>query len=135
MTNTQPKVPTVIAFLSSPSNNKQQRQQQQLLLPTYKLVQRISIIHTMMRQELTRYKSRHYLDGTITVTEQDRSSLCTWGYDITDACSMNRKVAAIAIGYFDRFMSNRNVRAVEVCLADPKEFQLAFIVSTYAIEF
>lgn len=101
----------------------------QQLCSTYKLAENISIIQAMMRQESTRYKPHHYLEDTA-VTEQDRSRLCTWGYDITTACGMNPKVAAITIGYFDRFMSNRNTRTVEACLADQREFQLAFIVSS-----
>ena len=99
------------------------------LCSSYKLTEKISVIHAMLRQESTTYKAYHYLEDTI-VTEQDRSSLCAWGYGITTACNMNPKVAAIAIGYFDRFMSKRNTRAVEACLAGQREFQLAFIVSS-----
>jgi hypothetical protein len=56
--------------------------------------------------------------------------MCQWGFNIVDACGVERNLAVVAITYFDRFLSCRGVRVVEVCLASQREFQLAFIVSS-----
>ncbi|KAL7533554.1 hypothetical protein ACHAXR_005307 [Thalassiosira sp. AJA248-18] len=75
-----------------------------------------------------------------TVTPSDRRTMCTWSYDIVDACSIDREVACIAMSYFDRFMMlctttttttstnyNSSSRRAKAALASRREFQLAFI--------
>ena len=95
----------------------------------YKIKDMIAQVRVMQLKELTSYRPLPYLNET-TVTAEDRSSLCQWGFDIMDACNVNRCIAVIAIGYFDRFLSHRGSRVVEACLADQREFQLAFVVSS-----
>jgi hypothetical protein len=82
----------------------------------------------MKVQEAITYRPGDYLYQT-SVSAEDRKSLCQWGFDILDSCNANRQIAVIAIGYFDRFLSNRGLRVVEACLANVREFQLAFVVS------
>ena len=88
----------------------------------------MSVIREMSNQETTVYKTSHYLEGTV-VTAHDRTKLCVWGYSMADACKVDRNIATVAISYFDRFLSYRGLRYVEVCLDHQREFQLAFIVS------
>ncbi|KAL7476197.1 hypothetical protein ACHAW6_002075 [Cyclotella cf. meneghiniana] len=80
----------------------------------------------MKRQETISYRPSHYLDWA-NVTQHDRKEMCQWGFNIVDACGVERSLAVVAITYFDRFLSCRGVRVVEVCLASQREFQLAFI--------
>ena len=94
----------------------------------YKVAEKISIIQTMMVQESSTYMASHYLHRAA-VTAEERAWLCQWGFDILDACEINRTIAVIAIGYFDRYLSNRGLECVEVCLSNQRDFQLAFIVS------
>ena len=89
----------------------------------------LSKVRVMQSKESTTYRPRPYLNQT-TVTAEDRCLLCQWGFDISNVCRLNRCIAVIAIGYFDRFLSHRGLRAVEVCLANQREFQLAFVVSS-----
>jgi hypothetical protein len=92
----------------------------------------IHVIQAMKRQESTAYRTSPYLQNVV-VTEKDRHDLCQWGFDIMDACQecqVDRRIATVAISYFDRFLSCRDLRSVEICLAGRREFQLAFIVST-----
>eukprot|EP00578_Thalassiosira_sp_NH16_P017964 CAMPEP_0181107562 /NCGR_PEP_ID=MMETSP1071-20121207/17155_1 /TAXON_ID=35127 /ORGANISM="Thalassiosira sp., Strain NH16" /LENGTH=342 /DNA_ID=CAMNT_0023191091 /DNA_START=266 /DNA_END=1294 /DNA_ORIENTATION=- len=63
---------------------------------------------------------------TTAVTSSDRRTMCSWSYDIVDACSIDREVACIAMAYFDRFMSTDTKRA-HAALVSRREFQLAFI--------
>ena len=90
----------------------------------------ISIIRTMQHQENTVYRPCDYLAGTY-ISPQDRMDVCQWGFQISDAVEVDHSIAVIAITYFDRFLSCRGLRAVEVCLRRKREFQLAFIVSTH----
>jgi hypothetical protein len=92
------------------------------------IVDKISIIQVMNVLQATTYKSFHYLDQT-SVSAEDRKALCQWGFDIMNACDLSHDITIIAIGYFDRFFSNRGLRVVEACLDNRREFQLAFIVS------
>jgi hypothetical protein len=92
------------------------------------IADKISIIQVMNVLQATTYKSFHYLDLT-SVSAEDRKALCQWGFDFMDACNLNHDITIIAIGYFDRFFSNRGLRVVEACLDNRREFQLAFIVS------
>ncbi|KAL3775434.1 hypothetical protein HJC23_010138 [Cyclotella cryptica] len=85
-----------------------------------------SVIRAMRHQETTSYKASHYLDWA-NVTQHDRKEMCQWGFSIVDACCLDHNLAVVAITYFDRFLSCRGVRVVEVCLASQREFQLAFI--------
>ena len=39
------------------------------------------------------------------VSSSDRRTMCSWSYDIVDACSIDREIAVIGMTYFDRFMS------------------------------
>jgi len=56
--------------------------------------------------------------------------MCSWSYDIVDACSIDREIACIGMSYFDRFMgtytTSSNQRAKSALLSR-REFQLAFI--------
>jgi hypothetical protein len=92
------------------------------------IADKISIIRVMNVLQATSYKSFHYLDQT-SVSVEDRKALCQWGFDVMDACNLNHDITIIAIGYFDRFFSNRGLRVVEAYLANQRQFQLAFIVS------
>lgn len=94
-----------------------------------KMEDMVSGIQVMKVQEATTYKTMHYLDRTA-VTEDDRERLCQWGFDVLGVCKVNHSIAVIAIGYFDRFLSIRGLRVVELCLADQRELQLAFLVSS-----
>jgi hypothetical protein len=95
----------------------------------FQIVDKISIIQAMKVQEASTYRPAHYLYQA-NVSAEDRKSLCQWGFDILNACKVNRDIAVIAIGYFDRFLSHRGLRVVEACLGNQRELQLAFIVST-----
>ena len=90
----------------------------------------VSVIREMVSLESTVYKPSHYLEGTA-VTAHDRKKLCQWGYSLADACKVDRNIATIAITYFDRFLSCRGLRSVEVSLRREREFQLAFVVSIH----
>jgi hypothetical protein len=92
----------------------------------------ISIIRTMQHQENTVYRPCDYLAGTY-ISPQDRMDVCQWGFQISDEVEVDRSIAVIAITYFDRFLSRRGLRAVEVCLLRKREFQLAFIVSLHML--
>ena len=94
----------------------------------YQVAEKIFVIQTMKLQESSFYMASHYLRQTA-VTAEERAGLCQWGFDIVDACQINRNNAVIAIGYFDRYLSNRGVGCVEACLSNQRDFQLAFIVS------
>jgi len=82
------------------------------------------------------------------VTSTDRRSMCSWSYDIVDACSIDREIACIGMSYFDRFMctaatTNTTTTTTTSCnitssspssssraknaLTSRREFQLAFI--------
>ena len=100
-------------------------------VPSSKMEDMISGIQVMKVQESTTYRTMHYLNQTV-VTEEDRELLCQWGFNVSDACKVNHSIAVIAIGYFDRFLSKRGLRVVEVCLEDQREFQLAFLVSSFS---
>ena len=86
------------------------------------------VVQAMKTQESTNYKPSHYLEG-VNVTTQDRMELCQWGYNVMDVCKVDRNIATVAISYFDRYLSCRGLRSVETCLANEREFQLAFVVS------
>ncbi|KAL3764981.1 hypothetical protein ACHAWO_000207 [Cyclotella atomus] len=92
----------------------------------FQIVDKISIIQAMKVQEASIYRPAHYLYQA-NVSAEDRKSLCQWGFDILNACKVNRDIAVIAIGYFDRFLSHRGLRVVEACLGNQRELQLAFI--------
>jgi hypothetical protein len=87
-----------------------------------------SIIEAMKHQESTVYRPSHYLDQ-MTLTSEDRASVCEWGFSLVEACDVDRNIAVVGIQYFDRFLSYRGLRVVEICLSREREFQLAFIVS------
>ena len=92
----------------------------------------MSVIQTMKHQESTYYKTSPYLHN-VAVTEKDRHAMCQWGFDIVDGCQVcqiDRYVATVAISYFDRFLSCRGLRSVEICSVGRRDFQLAFVVST-----
>lgn len=76
------------------------------------------------------YRAADYLaprsQRAIAVTSSDRRTMCSWSYDIVDACSIDREVACIAMSYFDRFMSTDSKRA-HAALVSRRDFQLAFI--------
>jgi hypothetical protein len=115
----------------SPSESEPQQKR----CPTaYQITDKISIIRTMQLQESTTYRPSHYLDHT-EVTAEDRKKLCQWGFHILDASKLDRHIVVIAIGYFDRFMSSRGLRVVEACLRNQREFQLAFVVSSFDLRF
>ena len=97
-----------------------------------RIIELVSVIEWMKHQESTVYRVNSYLDHA-KVTAQDRMDLCKWGCDLVDACNINRKVATIGITYFDRFLGSQNSRSIDVCLADQREFQLAFIVSEICV--
>jgi hypothetical protein len=88
----------------------------------------ISIIEVMKHQESTIYRPFHYLDST-TLTREHRVSVCEWGFRLVEACDVDRNIAVVGIQYFDRFLSCRGLRVVEICLSREREFQLAVIVS------
>jgi hypothetical protein len=94
----------------------------------YKMHHLLSVIHEMKQQECTAYRPSHYLVGR-TVTADDRKKLCQWVYSLADVCRVNRNTATVAITYFDRYLSCRGTKSAKilVCLADLREFQLAFI--------
>ena len=95
-----------------------------------------SVIQVMKQQESTvQYRPCRYLDNSTGTTARDRRDLCQWGFDVVDACGNDRRIATIAITYFDRFMSCQRSRAVGVCLADKREFQLAFVVRFLRLHF
>ena len=85
-------------------------------------------VQAMITKELSYYKPTRYLEG-VNVTAQDRSEVCQWGYSIVDVCKVDRNTTTAAISYFDRYLSCRGLRSVEICLAFQSEFQLAFVVS------
>jgi hypothetical protein len=95
-----------------------------------RISQVMSVIGAMCHQESTVYRPSNYLDREGTgVTEQDRRDMCEWGYNLADACNIDRSSATVAITYLDRFLSYNRSAAVDLCLANQREFQLAFIVS------
>jgi hypothetical protein len=95
----------------------------------YRMADAVAAMKVMNIQESTRYRSSHYL-GQTTVSAEDRRALCKWGYEMVDACKLDRYINIIAMGYFDRFMSNRGLSVIEVCLESQREFQLAYVVSS-----
>lgn len=88
----------------------------------------LSVIEAMEHKESTTYKPFHYLKN-VEVSENDREEMCKWGFGVVEAIQLDRQIATIAIQYFDRYLSNRGLRSVEICLSGQREFQLAFIVS------
>jgi hypothetical protein len=94
------------------------------------IIQTMSAMQVMKHQESTTYRTLPYLECAA-VTAQDRSALCQWGMSCVDACNIDRKICSIAIGYFDRFMSSRGSKVALTCLSDQRDFQLAFVVSSY----
>jgi hypothetical protein len=101
----------------------------------------IDQIHAMQRQESTSYKvSTDYLNTPIheaastapsptldnLVNPTDRETLCSWAYNIIDACELERQIAVIAMTYLDRFMASKSHRA-QFALLNRRQFQLAFI--------
>jgi hypothetical protein len=108
--------------VSSLTYSSQKFQQQ------HRIADIISIIEVMKHQESTVYRPFHYLDST-TLTSEDRASVCEWGFSLVEACDVDRNIAVVGIQHFDRFLSCRGLRVVEICLSREREFQLAFIVS------
>ena len=96
----------------------------------YELADKVSIIQVMKQQESTVYKPSEYSEQTA-ITSDFRRAMCQWGYDIVDACKKDPVLAEIAIRYFDRLMSKRSLRIVDICMTRPREFQLAFMVSSW----
>jgi hypothetical protein len=94
----------------------------------------VSIIKTMKRQESMVYKTLPYLENIDVlgsehlenpdVSANDRKKLCP-----INASNTDRHLATVAITYFDRFLSRRGLRSVEACLTNEREFQLAYVVS------
>ena len=94
----------------------------------HRIVDITSIIEAMKHQECTVYRPSHYLDQ-MTLSPEDRVCVCKWGFELVEACDVDRNIAIVGIQYFDRFLSCRGLRVVEICLSREREFQLAFIVS------
>ena len=113
----------------APSSSAQPSLQEENGSIDYKMVDMISKVRVMQLKESTTYRPSAYLNQTA-VTAEDRRDLCQWGFDILNVCRVNRCIAVIAIGYFDRFLSHRGLRVVEACLDNQREFQLAFVVSS-----
>jgi len=96
----------------------------------------IDQLHFMQTQESSLYQITHdYLASTtakIAVSPLDRRTMCSWSYDIVDACSIDREVAIIGISYFDRFMATSSApgprsAAATSALQSRRQFQLSFI--------
>ena len=86
-------------------------------------------IFMMQQQEKSAsYKCIDYLSRTHVIEPSHRQELCEWGFKTIAACGVNSSTAAIAFGYFDRFLSSDNP-AAERALNDITECQLAFITS------
>ncbi len=79
--------------------------------------------HRRPRQQLS---IRQDVDITPLVTFQDRRVMCQWGYDIVDACQIDRKIVCVAISYFDRFLCTNSLQAMEALLSR-RTFQLCFV--------
>jgi len=80
-------------------------------------------------QQETSYRADDYLGrwkAVAAVTKEERSAMCSWGFDIVETCSIDKEVAVIGISYLDRFMSVPCPRTRD-CLLSRREFQLAFI--------
>ena len=105
-----------------------QRQQGNIATGQNKMRHIISVIQEMKNKESTAYRPLHYLQGTV-VTPHHREKLCQWGYNLADASQIDRSIATVTITYFDRYLSCRGLKLVEICLASLREFQLAFVVS------
>ena len=104
------------------------------VLTQYKMADMISRVRVMQLQEKTTYITLDYLNqNNVTVTAEERRDLCQWGFDILDRLEVNRYIAVVAIGYFDRFLSHSGSIVVEICLRDLREFQLAFVVSCWSL--
>jgi len=90
----------------------------------------IDQLQFMLEQEETHYQvglgCDDYFPPWAAVSSSDRQTMCSWSYDIVNACSIPREVACIAMSYFDRFMCTSSQRA-RTALASRREFQLAFI--------
>lgn len=88
----------------------------------------IDHLQFMLEQEETHYQvgCDDYFPPWAAVSSSDRQTMCSWSYDIVNACSIPREVACIAMSYFDRFMCTSSRRAL-TALASRREFQLAFI--------
>jgi len=103
----------------------------------------IDQLHFMQEQETTHYQiTENYLaisPWSTIVTSTDRRTMCSWSYDIVDACSIDREIACIGMSYFDRFMctatssscstssSSSSSSRAKNALTSRREFQLAFI--------
>lgn len=75
------------------------------------------------------YRAEDYLgrwSAVAVISEEERSTMCSWGFDMVEACSVSTEVAVFGISYFDRFMSVPCPRT-RTCLQSRREFQLAFI--------
>ena len=81
-------------------------------------------------QESTHYGPSNYLHGAV-LTHHERRQVCQWGFNLVEACGVDRYIAVVAITYFDRFLSSRGSESVRLCLISHREFQLAFIVSQH----
>mmetsp|Transcript_1407 Transcript_1407/g.3250 ORF Transcript_1407/g.3250 Transcript_1407/m.3250 type:complete len:357 (+) Transcript_1407:57-1127(+) len=80
-------------------------------------------------QQESSYRADDYLGrwkDVAAVSKEERSAMCSWGFDIVEACSIDKEVAVIGISYLDRFMSVPCPRT-RACLLSRREFQLAFI--------
>jgi hypothetical protein len=85
----------------------------------------------MFHQESTTYKSFDYMnsEAEIAVCPSDRESLCIWGYSVIAHCrGIDRSVVAVAISYFDRFLSSSDPSARQA-LNHTVKFQLVFVAS------
>jgi hypothetical protein len=92
------------------------------------LVEQLS---AMFHQESTTYKSFDYMnsEAEIAVCPSDRESLCIWGYSVIAHCrGIDRSVVAVAISYFDRFLSSSDPSARQA-LNHTVKFQLVFVAS------
>ena len=118
------RLKTVSSSSSSSTSTFSSQKCQQL----HRIVDITSIIEAMKHQECTVYRPSHHLDQ-MTLSPEDRVCVCKWGFELVEACDVDRNIAIVGIQYFDRFLSYRGLRVVEICLSREREFQLAFIVS------
>jgi hypothetical protein len=87
----------------------------------------IEQLGVMLSQEKT-YKCYDYLNSIESaVCAADRQALCVWGYSIIAACTgVDKSVAAVAVSYFDRYLSVPKSSTKEA-VQDTTQLQLAFV--------
>mmetsp|Transcript_1828 Transcript_1828/g.3958 ORF Transcript_1828/g.3958 Transcript_1828/m.3958 type:complete len:338 (+) Transcript_1828:46-1059(+) len=86
------------------------------------------LFYSKSNRRLSKHQNRYrqHDETTPVVTSQDRRVMCEWGYDIVDACQIERKNVCIAIAYFDRFLGTNSLQAMEA-LRSRRTFQLCFV--------